>query len=319
MQVPVGTNYSDRKNWGLYGYTSLENPLADIFYVHPTTYVFDAYKNGGTRDFDALNGLAQSDRSPINADLCDEKLNRYTDSVAMVGQGTLYGQAGRVFAPRYRQAHMRVFYLGFDHPQTLAANALAVADVKAAFLHYMTYENRGRPFILVGHSQGSHTLSVLLQRLTEHPNAACLKRLIAAYLPGFAVSAQDLKHLPFLDSPDGTGGYLSWNCFKEGGYPKHYRNYLGKTGLGINPMTFTRNTDVVIKPGSDKKRVSLSFRYDRASGLVMVGAIGEEPKSLRGIYNLHPYDISFFKEEIVENMKLRIKSYYSRGGIPHVG
>lgn len=314
MKETITTDYSDIKSWGLYGYTAAKNPPADIFYVHPTTYIFDDYMNGTVKDIDALWELAENDRSPANASLSDEKVNHYTDNVCMSVQGALYGQVGRVFAPRYQQTHMRFFYLGFHQPELLAANAIAIADITAAFLHYMAHENQGRPFFLIGHSQGSNMLLHLMQTLFDDPKATYLKSLIAAYLPGFPVNPEDFQHIPFMVEPTEAGGYLSWNCFKEGGYPEHYVDYVKKKGQGINPMTFTQNPEPVIKAHPFKKKVPLSFRYDPSSGLVMVSAIGgEEPKRFQGIYNLHPYDVSFFKEEIVENMQLRIQNYQNKG------
>ena len=313
------TDYSDIKNWGLCGYTSAQNPLVDIFYVHPTTYIFEEYMNGTIRDMDNLRELAEKDRSPANASLDDEKTNHYTDNVCMSVQGALYGQVGRVFAPRYRQTHMRLFYLGFDRPELIAANAIAVADITTAFLHYMKYDNQGRPFILVGHSQGSNMLLHLMQRFFDDPKSGYRELLVAAYLPGFPIQETDFKNIPFMDQPNQTGGYLSWNCYKEGGYPEHFVDYVGKKGQGLNPMTFTQNPDSVTKAHPFKKKVPLTFRYDPPSSLVMVSATGgKEPRRIQGIYYLNPDDISFFKGERVNNMQRRIQAYKYKRGITHV-
>ena len=68
-------------------------------------------------------------------------------------QASAWADAGRLFVPFYRQNHYRAFFEPYRKQGGNAAIALAYADVKAAFDHYMAYENNGRPIILAGHSQ----------------------------------------------------------------------------------------------------------------------------------------------------------------------
>ncbi len=60
-------------------------------------------------------------------------------------------------APRYRQASAG----SLAAPPAMngtQAHEFAWLDVRAAFLHYLKYWNKGRPFIIAGHSQGgAHT------------------------------------------------------------------------------------------------------------------------------------------------------------------
>ena len=61
-----------------------------------------------------------------------------------------------------------------------AFNSIPKSDVFAAIDYYFKYLNGGRPFILVGHSQGSIMQSfVLAEYMKTHPEY--LKRMIAAY------------------------------------------------------------------------------------------------------------------------------------------
>ena len=50
---------------------------------------------------------------------------------------------------------------------TSAAAALAYRDVAAAWRNYLATKNKGRPFVLIGHSQGSLMLQLLIAREIE--------------------------------------------------------------------------------------------------------------------------------------------------------
>lgn len=60
---------------------------ADIFFIYPTTYI------------------GKKGENQWNACIDDATLNARTDETAILFQASLFNQAGRVFAPRYRQAH----------------------------------------------------------------------------------------------------------------------------------------------------------------------------------------------------------------------
>ena len=80
---------------------------ADVFFVHPTTYL-----------------QPQS----WNADLARHGLNRFTDRSTIRHQASAFNAAGRIYAPRYRQATLYSF---FDEqtPSGQAAIDFAYADV----------------------------------------------------------------------------------------------------------------------------------------------------------------------------------------------
>ena len=68
--------------------------------------------------------------------------------------------------------------------------AFAAQDVKDAFQYYMAHGNGGRPFFLVGHSQGSQMLIELLKHgMTEEQR----KFMVAAYCIGYHVTAKELQ------------------------------------------------------------------------------------------------------------------------------
>jgi pimeloyl-ACP methyl ester carboxylesterase len=90
---------------------------------------------------------------------------------------------------------------------------VSINDVTAAFDYYINHYNKGKPFILAAHSQGTVMLQLLLsQYMAEHPDV--YTRMIAAYAIGYPVTADYLsnnKHLKFAEGPDGTGVIISYN------------------------------------------------------------------------------------------------------------
>jgi hypothetical protein len=111
-------------------------------------------------------------------------------AAAMVQVGR-FASLCRPFAPLYRQttlaALVRAMASGMDR---LPASAdLAYGDVVAAWRHYLQHHNQRRPFVLIGHSQGTVHLSRLLANEIEgRPEA---DRLLSALLIGFNVEVPE--------------------------------------------------------------------------------------------------------------------------------
>src|SRR5690606_25433084 len=177
-------------------------PEVDCFYVYPTTSL-DLGPNS--------NFLATA----------QEKQTTFA-------QFTRYSEVCRTFAPIYRQRTLT--YLALD---TLADNLVsdesarkatekAYADVLDAFREYIAYHNRGRGFILVGHSQGSRLLrQIIAEEVEQHPYLA--KRLIAAHLPGFSIEVPvgadvggSFASTPACRSADQTGCVISFASYRKG-------------------------------------------------------------------------------------------------------
>jgi len=172
-------------------------PEVDVFYIHPTTYLNKERWN-----------------APYNG---DEKTMRWTDNFALRYQASAFNLAGQVYAPHYRQATFGAFL--DDSGQGVQAMLNAHADVLAAFDNYITTKNKGRPFIIVGHSQGAlHALLLLGERVAP-TNLRDL--MVAAYIIGWPVSHEgDLAVLPGIDACEGktdTGCVVSFQSFDKDG------------------------------------------------------------------------------------------------------
>ena len=101
-----------------------------------------------------------------------------------------FGTVCRPFAPLYRQSTLAALLRAragrMSPTRTLD---FAYRDVLAAWRHYLEHRNEGRPFVLIGHSQGTIHLSRLLSEEIENGPAA--GRMLSALLIGFNVEVPE--------------------------------------------------------------------------------------------------------------------------------
>ena len=192
---------------------------ADVFFIHPTML---------------LEG------TEWNADVYDRTMNEEVDHWPIRHQASAFSGAGRVFAPRYRQAHVRIFSLGDS--LSWAAAEVAYQDVNAAFEHYLRHWNQGRPIVIAGHSQGAFHGRRLLQ---EHFDGTTLaNQLVAAYLPGMDMVSSEFNSIPTCDLPDQSGCLCTWMTYGEGFLPDWLVAKLAKPDseplLIVHPVTWTK-------------------------------------------------------------------------------
>jgi hypothetical protein len=158
---PPAPDYANRASWALLPADPARpvatDGAADVFFVHPTTY------NGGEQ----WNGSIDYQRPA-----------RQLAGVMLPNYAGPFAAAGRMFAPRYRQAS--VYAMASLREDALDARRFAYTDVKAAFDLYLDRFNKGRPFILVGVEQGG-SLAALLLRDAVARNPSLRGRLVGAY------------------------------------------------------------------------------------------------------------------------------------------
>ena len=146
------------------------------------------------------------------------------------------------------------------------AAALAYRDVAAAWDNYIRTRNQGRPFVLVGHSQGSLMLQMLIARKIDN-NPALAARMKLAIIPGFDLLVPEgklvggtFKKIPLCSQPGETGCAISWVSFREKNVPPKgaifgYSDRSGMTVGCVNPA----------KPGSTDWVPLDSYFYGRSS------------------------------------------------------
>ena len=229
--VPPIPDYSKNSSWGALPTMkdnadevpdkSLRNgqdsAKVDVFFIHPT--IFTSEPKGPNK---------------WNADVNDKKLNDKTDETTILLQASVFNVSCKVYAPRYRQAHISAFY---TQDKDAKRNALdtAYADVKYAFDYYMQHYNNGRPIIIAAHSQGTiHAARLLKEYFDGKP---LQKKLVCAYLIGMPVPRDSFCCIAPCEDSTQTDCWISWNTFSKGFTPAYYNGGLNHA-ICTNPLNW---------------------------------------------------------------------------------
>ena len=170
VTIITSIDYSDTTYWYSCGDTTKD---ADVFYVYPTVSTLSFADNDSSWFADI--SLPEV-REEANG---NQRFNKM-----------LYGEYN-FYAPFYRQ----MIFEAYSQPTPMLDSLAQIAakDVNDAFQYYMAHYNHGRPFFLMGHSQGSQMLIELLKKgMTEEQR----KLMVAAYCIGYHVSAEELAAYP---------------------------------------------------------------------------------------------------------------------------
>lgn len=310
--VPIKPDYSNPAHWAALPekkdsadvvpdislHNAQSDALIDVFYLHPTTYT----GTKGQKDWNA----------PINNLL----LNIKTDKGAIRNQAGIFNEVGRVFAPRYRQAHLEAYFEKKNKADAKKAFMLAYTDVKAAFEYYLENYNNGRPIILASHSQGTtHSIQLIKDFFDNKP----LKdQLVVAYLVGMPVARDTFNTINVCESPEEIGCFCTWRTYKEGFLPKWHtpNNNIVVT----NPLNW-KTTDEYVSKEQNKGAVLLDF-YKGFYKNIMSARINdgllwvEKPKFPGSVFyitsNYHVGDFNLFYLDVRENVQLRAKTYLKK-------
>lgn len=265
--------------------------LADVFFIHPTTYT--KRKEGW------------------NADVTDAALNAKTDYSSILYQASVFNQHARVFAPRYRQGHLSAFFE--DSTVSVPVFEQAYADVRQAFQAYLQEYNRGRPIIIAGHSQGALMAEMILREFFD--GKPLQQQLVAAYVVGWPVPHQYFKELPVCTTPAQTGCFCTWRTFQEGYKPAYVEKEVPAAHV-TNPLTW--RTDSAYAPRNQNKgsvlrnfnQVIPATTDARISGGVLWSRKPKFPGSALFITrNYHIGDINLFYMNLRENVEQRINTF----------
>ena len=309
--INAQTNYQNLYNWASHPCKknfgdSVPKPLksnvtadssVDIFFVHPTTYT------NATKEF-GQNAIIEND-----------ELNNTTDATAILYQATIFNAAGRLFAPRYRQAHLSSYYPITNEDSIAAINAFdtAYADVKAAFEYYLKHYNNGRPIVIASHSQGTTHAKKLIKEFFDGKDLQ--QKLIVAYLVGMPVELNYFTQIKPCTHPNEIGCICSWRTFKNG-YKPNYILQEKDTMIVTNPITW--NAEMPVATRFNNKGTMLK-NFNKILMNVVDAKIAEnilwtqKPKFFGNIFlttkNYHIADYNFFYVSIRENVALRISEF----------
>lgn len=277
--------------------------IADVFFLHPTTYT--RMKN--------MKGQ--------NAVIDDDYINAKTDYSTILYQASVFNQQSRVFAPRYRQAHITTFYKT-EKKEADKAFALAYEDLRSAFLYYLQYWNKGRPIIIASHSQGSLMAEKLLKEFFDVPDVsqqATLKnKLVVAYIVGWPVSQDYFTSLKMCTDSLQTGCLCSWRTFRKGFVPYYLKNNPA-AAYATNPLIWTTGNEYASKKlnkGTVLRNFNKVFTHT-SDAQVTNGFLYINKPKFPGSFlylskNYHVGDINLYYLNIRENVKQRIEAYLKK-------
>ncbi len=261
----------------------------DVFYIYPTL------------DLSGKNW---------NADIYDTHLNKTIEKTAIPNQASAFNGCCKVYSPRYRQGTLAAFYDKTGKGSGSKALQLAYTDIRSAFQYYIKNYNKGRPFIIAGHSQGTLMAYKLLQEFVD--TTALRKQLVAAYLVGFHIEKSFFKNLQPSDSATETGCYIVWNTVGTGSEYTNLSKFF--SGVCINPLTWKQDTSFVdAKYNLGTLNHSFKIDLDEVGAGIRNGVL-RISKPLHKNYKTfgtgyHIYDYNFFYMNIRKNVQQRVDAY----------
>lgn len=293
--LPNKEDNADKSPGGIFEYTSTLE--ADVFFLHPTTYT------------------GRKGETLWNAPLDDKDLNNRTDESTILHQASIFNGAGKVYAPRYRQAHLYAYYSD-DKKSAQAAFELAYRDVKLAFEYYLTHYNKGRPIIIASHSQGTNHATALLKEFFD--GKSLQDQLVAAYLVGMPILKKEFKNIPVCETEQQTGCFCSWRTFKKGHLPK---NRLVDSDIAVtNPLNWTTSDDYAtfdLNQGGVLRNFGKAPRPGLTDAQVKDGILwAAKPRFFGKIFltfkNYHIADYNLYYVNVRNNAKMRVATFLAK-------
>jgi hypothetical protein len=237
------------------------NPAVDCFYVYPTV----------------------SEQSRVVANL---HIDPSEMAVARI-QASRFSQVCKVYAPIYPQLTLHAL----TDPGAITASDLgaAYASVQTAWEDYLAHYNRGRGFILIGHSQGAAMLIKLVQDQIDD-NPAVRKHLVSAIILGGNVTVPvggtvggSFQHIPACTTSTQTGCIIAYSSFDQA---PPSNSLFGRPGSGVSQLS--GNTSKVglqvlcVNPASPSGGVTPLTPYfpTKSSTKGLGGLSGVEPPAL---------------------------------------
>lgn len=291
-----------------------KDPQADVFFVHPTTY---------------LSGKGW------NAPIDEKEATRRVDKSVMKYQASAFYGCCRVFAPRYRQATL--YFAIARNQDAWKAMDLAFGDVKRAFRHFLQHHNQGRPIFLAGHSQGSMHALRLLEEFPDE--GGWRKRLVAAYLVGINIPLDKFQRTIHWSRPcknaEDTGCVMGWTTLGRKAeprgwadmkvyYPSGYESSAGKPRLCSNPLTWKTEEEKITK---DQHKGALPYGKGREMAAIRPALIAAQcragalwidtpPSSFQRLmlrpHDYHVYDYNLFYADIWHNTFRRLAAFQKK-------
>jgi Protein of unknown function (DUF3089) len=166
----------------------------DCFYVYPTV------------------STEPTPYSDMNPDAAERNVIRQ--------QFARFGSVCRLYAPMYRQVTLAGLRAMMAENRVVLDRGLGYDDAKNAWRYYLEHDNKGRGFVLIGHSQGSFVLAKLIRE--EIDGKPVQSRLVSAILLGTTVAVVrgsdvggTFQNIPLCHSGSMIGCVITYASFRS--------------------------------------------------------------------------------------------------------
>lgn len=198
--TPLKTTALNPDGYGATGLSTVaKDPGIDCFVIYPTV----------SRD------------SGLNSDLIP---GDGEEKAIVATQFARFAGTCKVYVPMYRQMTLAAVGVAAAGGDVSGPAKTAYSDVRKAWQEYLARYNKGRLFVLIGHSQGALMLQQLIADEIEGKPEA--KRMKLAIIPGFNVLVPEgkrvggtFKSTPVCATAGETGCVMSWVSFREKNEP----------------------------------------------------------------------------------------------------
>ncbi len=272
------------------------NAQVDVFFIHPTLFL-DKPQN----------------EYKWNADVNDAVMNKSVDGSSILNQATVFNGSCKIYAPRYRQAHIYSFFTE-DKKSGAASLQLAYEDCKKAFKYYLKNYNNGRPFIIAGHSQGTLHGGKLIKEEIEGTDL--MQQFVTAYLVGMPVPENYFKEIKICSNPGATFCFNSWCTYAFNYYPPNYESGGYKNAQCINPLSWSTENKLISR---ENNLGGITWKFNKVVKKINNAKVNEgilwieEPRVTGRIFinlkNYHVADYNLFWFNIRKNINEQVNNY----------
>jgi hypothetical protein len=208
----------------------------------------------------------------------------------------------RFYSPFYRHTTIEA-YESRSESVIYQRTRPSMKDVCDAFDRFIQQREPGRPFIIVGFSQGAQAVLELLKHMDE----STYRQMAAAYVMGYKVTEEDLatcSQIKPAQGADDVGVTICYNTVKD---VKYIIPIISASCVGINPVNWAIDATPAIL--HDTITVTLSPEYHV---VVVEGYDGAEYRphaDLINVGDIHSCEPWLYSECIKENMDLRARKW----------
>jgi len=218
-------DYANSTNWLALPSSTAPKKKVDVFYLSDTTY-------------------QKPDANSPNIGPINDRAMKAGAKNAFSRTATAFENVADIYAPYNRQVDA-MYKKSLPIAEQLKLEAgIPTSDAMSAFDYYIKHYNKGRPFIMAGHSQGSNlTANILADYMKKNPKV--YKRMVAAYVIGYSITPQYLSQNPdlkFAEGPSDTGVIVSYNT--EAPVVDGVNPVTMPGGIAINPITWIRGEEI---------------------------------------------------------------------------